>query len=66
MVDAGLCSGCETCLERCYFDAINMEGEDDTALVDDQKCMGCGLCLVTCPDEALSLKEARPQDFVPA
>jgi Fe-S-cluster-containing hydrogenase component 2 len=43
-----------------------MEGEDDTALVDDQKCMGCGLCLVTCPDEALSLKEARPQDFVPA
>lgn len=65
VVDAGLCSACETCLERCYFDAINLEGENDTALVDDQKCMGCGLCLITCPDEALSLKEARPQDFVP-
>ena len=65
VVDAGLCSACETCLERCYFDAISLQGENDTALVDDQKCMGCGLCLVTCPDEALSLKEARPQDFVP-
>lgn len=65
LVDAGLCSACETCLERCYFGAINMAGENDTALVDDQKCMGCGLCLVTCPDEALSLKETRPQDFVP-
>jgi Fe-S-cluster-containing hydrogenase component 2 len=65
VVDDELCSACETCLERCYFDAISMEGEDDTAIVDDQKCMGCGLCLVTCPDEALSLKETRPQDFVP-
>jgi ferredoxin len=66
VVDAGLCSACETCLERCYFGAIEMEGEDDTARVDDQKCMGCGLCLVTCPDEALSLKETRRPDFVPA
>ena len=65
VVDAELCSACEICLERCYFDAINMEGENDTALVDGEMCMGCGLCLVTCPDEALSLKETRPQDFVP-
>jgi Fe-S-cluster-containing hydrogenase component 2 len=52
-------------LERCYFDAIRMEGENDTVVVDSEKCMGCGLCLVTCPDEALSLKEVRPEDFVP-
>jgi NAD-dependent dihydropyrimidine dehydrogenase PreA subunit len=43
-----------------------MTGENDTARVDADKCMGCGLCLVTCPEEALSLKEVRPQDFVPA
>jgi len=66
VVDAELCSSCETCLERCPFDAINMEGEDETALVDDEKCMGCGVCQVTCPDEAISLKEVRPEDFVPA
>jgi NAD-dependent dihydropyrimidine dehydrogenase PreA subunit/DNA-binding MarR family transcriptional regulator len=65
LADSELCSSCETCLERCYFDAIRMEGENDTVVVDSEKCMGCGLCLVTCPDEALSLKEVRPEDFVP-
>jgi ferredoxin len=65
VVDADLCSGCETCLDRCFFDAISMEGEDDTAVVNPEKCMGCGLCMVTCPEEAISLNEVRPQDFVP-
>jgi Fe-S-cluster-containing hydrogenase component 2/predicted transcriptional regulator len=65
-VDAELCSSCETCLDRCPFDAISMEGEDDTALVDEEKCMGCGVCLVTCPEGALSLKETRSEEFVPA
>ncbi len=66
VVDADTCSSCETCLERCYFEAIHMEGEGDTAVVDPDKCMGCGLCAVTCADEAMSLREARSEDFVPA
>jgi ferredoxin len=66
VVDAELCSSCETCLDRCSFDAFSMEGENETALVDPEICMGCGVCLVTCPEEALSLKEVRPEDFVPA
>jgi len=65
-VDADACTICETCLERCYFDAISMNDESDTAVIEAEKCMGCGLCLVTCPDEALSLKEVRPEEFVPA
>ena len=65
-VDVELCSSCETCLDRCPFDAISMEGENDTALVDGEKCMGCGVCQVTCPDEAITLTEVRSQDFVPA
>lgn len=64
-VDASLCSSCQTCLDRCPFDAITMEGENDTALVNEEKCMGCGVCLVTCPEEALGLKEKRPEEFVP-
>jgi heterodisulfide reductase subunit A-like polyferredoxin len=65
-VDADVCTGCEACLERCYFDALSMEGEDGTALVDAGKCMGCGLCLVTCPVDAIEFNEVRPPDFVPA
>jgi ferredoxin len=56
-VDAGLCSGCETCKERCFFEAISLL--DDKAVIDSQKCMGCGLCMVTCPTEAIGLKEVR-------
>ena len=63
VVDAELCSGCETCLDRCFFDAISIE--DDISIVDPEKCMGCGVCTVTCPNEAISLKEVRPADFVP-
>jgi NAD-dependent dihydropyrimidine dehydrogenase PreA subunit/predicted transcriptional regulator len=65
VVDPELCTACETCLERCHFDAITMEGDEDTALVDHDDCMGCGLCLVTCPAEAISLKQVRPENFVP-
>lgn len=64
-VDVDLCTVCEDCLERCYFDAITMEGEGDTALIKEDACMGCGLCAVTCPGEAISLIEIRSSDFVP-
>jgi Fe-S-cluster-containing hydrogenase component 2/DNA-binding transcriptional ArsR family regulator len=64
-VDASLCTACELCLERCYFDAIRMEGEGETAQVDPEKCMGCGLCAVTCPGEAIRLRELRAVDSVP-
>lgn len=66
VVDADACTSCESCLDRCYFDAISMEGDGGSALVNSEKCMGCGLCMVTCPMEAINMKEVRPADFVPA
>jgi Pyruvate/2-oxoacid:ferredoxin oxidoreductase delta subunit/DNA-binding transcriptional ArsR family regulator len=65
-VDEGLCTACEICLERCYFDAISMTGVGDRARIDPTRCMGCGLCAITCPAEAISLREVRPADSVPA
>ncbi len=64
VVDPDLCTGCETCSERCFFDAIAVN--DDLAVVNAEKCMGCGVCTVSCPTEALRLKEVRAADFVPA
>lgn len=64
VTDPDLCTGCETCLERCFFDAIAVK--DNLAIVDPGKCMGCGVCTLSCPTEALRLKEVRPADFVPA
>jgi len=65
-VDFEKCSSCGTCLDRCHFEAISMEGEGDTAVINPEKCMGCGLCLVTCPEGVITLDEVRPAEFVPA
>lgn len=63
-IDAELCSGCETCKERCFFEAIS--SVDNKAQVDSQKCMGCGLCMVTCSTEAIGLKEVREVNSIPS
>jgi len=64
LVDSDLCTGCETCTERCFFDAISVD--NDLAVIHEEICMGCGVCAVSCPTEAIRLKEVRPADFVPA
>ncbi len=62
--DLDLCTECAICLDRCHFDAIDMDNK--TERIDEERCMGCGLCVVTCPTGALTLKEVRGEDFVPA
>ncbi|MBT4089625.1 MAG: 4Fe-4S binding protein [Deltaproteobacteria bacterium] len=59
------CSLCEACLDRCFFDAISMTGEDDAAVIDPVKCMGCGVCIPVCEDDAISMKEIQPVEFIP-
>ena len=58
-VDDELCSGCETCLERCQMEAIDVV--DGLANVNLDRCIGCGLCVTTCPDEAIQLIK-NPED----
>ena len=58
-VDDELCTGCETCLERCQMEAIDVV--DGLAKVDLDRCIGCGLCVTTCPDAAILLNK-KPED----
>ncbi len=65
-IDADLCSGCGTCLERCQMAAIKQK--DDILQVDLDRCIGCGLCVSTCPEEAIEFiekdnTEEPPQDI---
>jgi NAD-dependent dihydropyrimidine dehydrogenase PreA subunit len=53
MIDRDLCTGCETCLDRCQMDAIAMK--DNTAVINRDRCIGCGLCVTTCAAEAVKL-----------
>ena len=63
IVDNDMCTGCEVCIDRCFFDALSIK--DDIAAVDAEKCLGCGVCAVVCPADALNLKEVRAAEFVP-
>jgi len=66
LVNADECIGCQTCLERCPFDALAIEGDDPKAYIKPERCVGCGVCAVTCPTEAIYLKEVRPPEIIPA
>ncbi|MBT4363545.1 MAG: 4Fe-4S binding protein [Desulfobacteraceae bacterium] len=63
-LDTDACSGCGTCVDRCQFLLISMENGDDVPVIDADRCYGCGNCVLTCPEEAMTLEEARPEDFV--
>src|SRR4030043_2213789 len=49
-VDKATCTGCQTCVERCPFEALEMvkiPGEKKLkAQVNSDKCFGCGVCVV--------------------
>jgi Pyruvate/2-oxoacid:ferredoxin oxidoreductase delta subunit len=61
IVDQDLCAACETCLERCQMEAIQVNG---TAQIQEGRCIGCGLCVTTCDTGALSL-ERKPENEQP-
>jgi NAD-dependent dihydropyrimidine dehydrogenase PreA subunit len=67
--DPDLCTGCEDCVDRCPFDAIEMVeadgGTGEAASVSSEKCFGCGVCVIGCPSEALQMQVARPPEFIP-
>jgi electron transport complex protein RnfB len=63
-VDEALCTGCETCVDRCQMEAI--EVIDGISTVYLNRCIGCGLCVTTCPAEAIRLiKKADDQLYRP-
>ncbi|MHC4745065.1 MAG: 4Fe-4S dicluster-binding protein [Planctomycetota bacterium] len=66
-IDKEACVGCEECLERCYFNALSINEDDEPkAQVAEENCVGCGLCAYVCPSEAIHFNEAHTPDFIPA
>jgi len=59
-VDAELCSGCGTCVERCQFDALSIP--EDISVVNPDLCIGCGVCVITCPEGALELDSLKAEE----
>ena len=62
-IDRDICTGCEDCVERCFFGAIKMvESESNdgpNASLNIEKCFGCGLCVVGCNIGAITMTLAQ-------
>jgi len=63
-VDPEICNGCQDCVERCFFEAIEMRKIPGTkklkAAVDVEKCFGCGVCAVACDPSAIDMRLFQP------
>ncbi|MCX7911766.1 MAG: 4Fe-4S binding protein [Dehalococcoidales bacterium] len=67
VVDEDLCKGCELCLKRCKFEAIEMRpttNKKSKAYIIPEKCKGCGLCIITCKANAITYRIVRPPEYV--
>jgi heterodisulfide reductase subunit A-like polyferredoxin len=61
-VNADLCQGTATCVQRCPMDAVKLE--DGIASVDLARCIGCGVCVPTCRQKAIVMVQ-KSQETIP-
>ena len=52
-VDEEVCTGCQTCLTVCPYDAIVRDEARGLAIVSEALCTGCGTCAAACPSSAI-------------
>jgi NAD-dependent dihydropyrimidine dehydrogenase PreA subunit len=67
-VNEDKCTGCQDCLEKCPFDAVEMKKVSGSkkmkASILADKCMGCGVCIVGCKQRALTYEVVRPPEYI--
>lgn len=68
VVDEDKCEGCQDCVERCKFDAIEMKPTANSkklkASVSAEMCKGCGLCIIGCTHNAIRFEIVRPPEYL--
>jgi len=52
-VNEDRCSGCQTCLTVCPYEAITRDPRKGVAVINEALCTGCGTCAATCPSNAI-------------
>jgi NAD-dependent dihydropyrimidine dehydrogenase PreA subunit len=69
VVDQDKCTGCQSCVEICGFDAMKMvktaNSKKKKAELIAGECMGCGACVVACKQKALTYELIRPPEHIP-
>jgi len=69
-VDEDICTGCQDCIEKCPFDAIEMRKPANSkklkAHIISENCKGCGVCIVGCKQKAMRYEIVRPPEYMKA
>ncbi len=79
VIDQDKCDGCQDCIDRCQFDAIELvkpekaakgkkskKSKKMKATVIADNCWGCGVCVPGCKEaKAIGFKAVRPEEFIP-
>jgi formate hydrogenlyase subunit 6/NADH:ubiquinone oxidoreductase subunit I len=67
-VDSKSCVGCQECVDRCFFDAVEMQKVPGSkklkAFINEEKCMGCGLCVLGCEQKAMIFDLVKPPEYL--
>jgi Pyruvate/2-oxoacid:ferredoxin oxidoreductase delta subunit len=67
-VDTDSCIGCQVCVERCPFNAVEMVKVSGSkklkASIVSENCKGCGVCVVGCKQKAMHLEVVRPKEYM--
>jgi heterodisulfide reductase subunit A len=50
------CTGCQTCLNVCFYGAISYDPVKGISIVNEAICRGCGSCVGSCPSGAIRSK----------
>ncbi len=68
VVDEDKCKGCQDCVEKCQFNAIEMRKPAGSkrfkAHIISENCKGCGVCIVGCKQRALHYEIVRPPEYI--
>lgn len=61
-IDDDACVGCGACIDRCWMEALKVDG--DLVVRDFNRCIGCGICRCVCPSEAMKLVRRKGASVV--
>ena len=67
-VNEDLCTGCQDCVEKCPFYAVEMRKTEGSkklkAHIISENCKGCGVCIVGCKQKAMRYEIVRPPEYM--
>ena len=50
-----LCVYCTLCAKKCPQEALTVDRNEKTWVLDKDKCIGCGTCVSACPKKAITI-----------